>query len=121
MGRQIQIAIVIMALLSTALGIWTMLQIPTMILPRLYIVLIFLPIILLISFIIGSLLTALLNSSWHLLTFMSLVQTAICLIFYASQYRPGYKIVIPDQYAGEVQLLVSNEQKNDFKVNEFGI
>jgi hypothetical protein len=121
MGRQIQIAIVILGLLSIALGIWTMLQIPTMILSPWFLVLIFLPIALFVAFFIGFLLTILLNSAWHPMTFTALVITAICLTFYISQYRPGYKIIIPDQYAGDVQLLVSNEQKNDFKVNKFGI
>jgi energy-coupling factor transporter transmembrane protein EcfT len=121
MRRQIQNAIVILGLLSIALGIWTMLQIPTMILSPWYLVLIFLPIVLVVAFIIGYLLKVILNSAWHSTTFTAMVITVICLIFYGSQYRPGYKIVIPDQYVGEVQLLVSNEQENDFKVNEFGI
>jgi len=29
--------------------------------------------------------------------------------------------MIPDKYVGEVKLLVSNENQNDFKVNNFGI
>ena len=47
--------------------------------------------------------------------------TVICLTFYASQYKPSYKIVVPDKYVGEVKLLLSNENENDFKVNNFGI
>ena len=41
--------------------------------------------------------------------------------FYISEYKPTYKIIIPDNYNGEVKLLVSNENINDFNINKYGI
>src|SRR4051812_35292282 len=121
MGKQIQMAIIVLGLTSTILGIWTMLQIPTMILRPWFLVVIFLPIAFLSALTIGFLFKKVLNSGWHIMTFTSVIMTGICLIFYASQFKPSYKIIIPESYNGEVNLLVSNEQTNDFKVNKFGI
>ena len=121
MGRQIQTAIIVLCLISTSIGIWTMLQTPTVILPPWFLVAMFLPIAFLIALAIGFLVKIILNSGWHTMTFTSLVLTCICLIFYASQFKPSYKIVIPDSYIGEVRLLVSKEQQNDFNVNSYGI
>lgn len=121
MGRRIQIAIIILGLISTSVGIWIMLQTPTIILSPWSLVAMFLPIAFLVALLIGYLIKGVLNSGWHTMTFAALVMTVICIIFYASQYRPSYKIMIPDKYVGEVRLLVSNEQQNDFNVNNFGI
>ncbi len=92
-----------------------------MILSPLFLVGLYLTTALIISLIIGFFAKALLNSSWSALTFAALSMTIICLTFYASQYRPSYNIIVPDNYVGEVRLLVSNEKENDFNVNSFGI
>ena len=118
---KLQIAIGTIGLISTAIGIWTLLQTPTMILTPLFLVKLYLPIAFIVSLVVGFLTKALLKSSWHTLTFTSLTMTVICLTFYASQYKPSYKILVPDKFVGEVKLLVSNENENDFKVNNFGI
>jgi hypothetical protein len=121
MVRQIQILIIILGLISTSLGIWTMLQIPTIILSPWSLVAIFLPLTLFIALLIGYLTKVMLNSGWHTMTFAALIMTGICLAFYARQFKPSYKIVVPDNYVGEVRLLVSHENQNDFEVNSFGI
>ena len=118
---KLQVAIGTIGLISTAIGIWTLLQTPTMILTPLFLVGLYFPIAFIVSLVVGFLTKALLKSSWHTLTFTSLTMTVICLTFYASQYKPSYKILIPDKFVGEVKLLVSNENENDFKVNNFGI
>jgi hypothetical protein len=118
---KLQIAIGTIGLISTAIGIWTLLQTPTMILTPLFLVGLYLPIAFIISLIVGFLIKVLLKSSWHTLTFAALTMTVICLTFYGSQYKPSYKIIIPETYVGEVKLLLSNETENDFKVNNFGI
>ena len=118
---KLQIAIGTIGLISTAIGIWTLLQTPTMILTPLFLVGLYFPIAFIVSLVVGFLTKALLKSSWHTLTFTSLTMTVICLTFYASQYKPSYKILVPDKYVGEVKLLLSNEKENDFKVNNFGI
>lgn len=116
-----QILIGTIGLISTAIGIWTILQTPTMILTPWFLVGLYLPIAFIISLVVGSLTKILLKSSWHTLTFTALIMTVICLTFYGSQYKPSYKIIIPETYVGEVKLLLSNETENDFKVNNFGI
>jgi len=118
---KLQITIGTIGLISTAIGIWTMLQTPTMILTPWFLVILFLPIAFIISLVVGSLTKVLLKSSWHTLTFTALTMTVICLTFYGSQYKPSYKIIIPETYVGEVKLLLSNESENDFKINNFGI
>jgi len=118
---KLQIAILTIGLISTALGIWTMSQTPTMILSPLFLVGLYLTIALMISLVFGFFAKALLNSNWSTLTFAALSMTFICLTFYASQYNPSYKIIIPANYVGEVRLFVSNEKENDFRVNSIGI
>lgn len=118
---KIQLAILTLGFLTIALGIWTMLQIPTVILPAWYLVLIYLPITFLIAFGLGFLTKKLFKLSWHTLTITSLIMTIACLTFYISEYRPSYTIYIPDNYVGEITLLVSKEADNDFNINKFGI
>lgn len=118
---KIQIAILTLGLLTIALGIWTMLQIPTVILPAWYLVLIFLPLTFLIAFGLGFLIKKLFKLSWHTLTITSLIMTIACMTFYISEYRPSYTIYLPYNYVGEITLLVSKEADNDFNINKFGI
>ena len=118
---KLQIAIGTIGLLSIWIGIRTMLQIPTMIISPWFLVGLYLTIALVVSFFIGYLTKVFSKSSWHTLTFTALAMTIICSTFYISQYKPSYKINIPDNYVGNVELLVSNEQENDFKVNNFGV
>ncbi len=42
-------------------------------------------------------------------------------MFYVSQYKPTYEIIVPDNYFGEVRLFVSNEARNDFTINKYGV
>jgi len=118
---KLQIAIVITGLISTGLGIRTMLQIPTMILAPWFLVGLYLPIAFFIALLAGFLAKTLLKSGWHVLTFTSIAMTVICLAFYISEYKPTYKIIIPDNYTGEVKLLVTDGKSNDFNISKFGI
>jgi len=118
---KVQIAILTLGLLTTGLGVWTMLQIPTHILPSWYLVLIFLPITLLVAFGLGFLIKSLFKIRWHTLTITSIIMAVTCLSFYISEFRPSHTINIPNNYVGEVKLLVTDEANNDFNINEFGI
>ena len=118
---KLQIVIAIIGLLSIALGIWTMLQTPTMILAPWFYVGLYLAIAFFPSLLFGFLTKALLRSSWHVLTFTSIVMTVISITFCVIEHKPSYKIIVPDNYVGEVKLLVSNENDNDLKINQFGI
>jgi hypothetical protein len=117
----IQITIGIIGLISTSIAIWTLLHTPTLILPPLFLIGLYLPIVFVFSLVIGFLIKKLLKSSWHTLTFTSLILSVICLSFYASQYKLSYEIIVPNNYVGEVKLILSNEKENDFKINNYGI
>jgi len=88
---RLQIAIGIVGIMSTLVGIWTMLQIQTMFLSTWFLVGLYLTIALLLSLVVGWLTKKLLKSGWYTLTFTALITTAICLSFYISQYKPYYK------------------------------
>jgi hypothetical protein len=116
-----QIAILTIGLISLILGIWTMLQIPTVILPSWFLLVIFLPVAFLISLGLGYVAKTVVKPRWHLLTHTSLFITLICLSFYVTEYRPTHKVIVPIGYVGEVKLLVTGENRNDFKISEFGV
>ncbi|WP_412850547.1 hypothetical protein ACL0VS_17795 [Chryseobacterium sp. PMSZPI] len=121
MKNKLQLLIIALATLLLGLSIWQMLETPTMILPSWFLILLFVPIFLFIAFILGSLLKVLLKSDWNKLTFTSIFVIIISSIFYFSQYKATYKIIIPESYSGEVRLFVSNEKENDFIINNYGI
>jgi hypothetical protein len=69
----------------------------------------------------GFLIKTLLKSAWHTLTFTALGITAICFSFYINGYTPIFKIIVPDNFVGEVRLLVTKDKGNAFNLNNFGI
>lgn len=119
MRRIIQIILPILAIFLLGAGIWQMLQTKTMILSPWFLVVISLPSTLLLSFALGFTLKKLLNSKWQTLTFTSMFIIIFCSIFYISEYKPVYIIVIPKNYVGEIRLFLSND--NDFSINRYGI
>jgi len=121
MKFKIQPIIIILGVIFLCIGAWQMLKIETMILSPWFLVLLFLPILILVSFILGYLLKIIIKSEWNILTLASIIVIIICSIFYASQYRPTHKVIIPKNFSGEVKLFVSNEKVNDFKINNFGV
>jgi hypothetical protein len=121
MGKPIQIAIGIIGLISTVIAVWTRMQTPTVILPLWFLIAATLFVVLLTAMFIGYAIKILLNSGWHTMTFTALVMTGACLTYYASQFTPAYDVILPENYVGEVRLLVTNEKENDFKVNNYGI
>lgn len=121
MKFKIQPVILALGIFSLCVGIWQMLQTKTMILPSWFLLLLSLPCTLLVSFGLGMLVKKILNSKWRALTFASIFVIIFSSIFYISEYRPVYTVVIPEGYVGEVRLLVSNEKENDFFINNYGI
>ena len=116
-----QIAIIIIGLISLGLGIKTLLYTQTLILPSWFLVALYTPIVLAISFGLGRLTKKILKNEGHLATYASIFVTIISLSFYASEYRPTHKIVVPDNYSGEVMLFLSNEKQDDFEINNYGV
>src|SRR6187455_3312085 len=99
-----------------ALGILTMLRIPTIILPPWFLVLLCLPILLAITFTLGLATKSLVKSQWSTLTFASLFTGLACIAFYFSEYKPTHKIkiIVADNFSGKVRLLLANDNKDDF-------
>lgn len=62
-----------------------------------------------------------LNSKWQTLTWASIFIILFCSVFYISEYKPTYEVVIPGEYSGEVRLLVSRGQGSNFVINKYGI
>lgn len=118
---KLQTIIIVLGILSLVIGIRQMLQTRTMILPSWFLVLLFFPSMMCVSIVLGYLAKKITKSKWHTLTLASIFVTVFCSIFYISEYRPNQSIIIPESYVGEVRLFVSNEKKNDFVVNKYGI
>lgn len=116
-----QRVIQILGLAGLVLGILTMLKTPTVILPPWFLVLLFLPILLGVSFLLGLGTRYLLKSNWTKLTFTTLFVGLFCLVFYVSEYRPTHKIIVTDSFSGKVKLLLSKGEEDKFELNEYGI
>jgi hypothetical protein len=116
-----QIAIIVIGLISLGLGIKTLLYTRTVILPSWFLVALYTPIVIAISFGLGLLTKKIIKKGGHLTTYASIFATIISLSFYASEFRPTHKILLPENYSGEVTLFLSNEEQNDFEINNYGI
>lgn len=121
MKSKSQSIIILLGIVSSGFGIWQMLQTATMILSPWFLVLFYLVITFCVSFILGFLVKKILKSRWYTLTFTSIFIIIACSVFCISQYRTSYEIIVPDNYVGEIKLFVSNEKKNDFAINKYGI
>ena len=108
-------------LVSLYLGVRTMLEIPTLILPGWFLVIMYGGILVLVSFGLGALISSLTKSKVHLLTATSLIVTIICLAFYIHEYRPTYKIYVPQTFTGEVKLFHSTLDDNNLSLNKYGV
>jgi hypothetical protein len=111
----------IVGLVGVILGILTMLRTPTVILPPWFLVLLYLPILLGVSFLLGLATRYLIKNSWSKLTFTALFAGFICIIFYISEYKPSHKIIVTSSFSGQVRLLLSKDNKDEFELNEYGI
>ena len=119
--NKLQTLVIILGLIAIGLGVKSLLQIPTMILPTWFLVLLYLPFVLLISFTLGFITKKLTKSTWHTLTLSTILAAIISLTFYFSEYKPSYTVKIPDTFVGEVKLFVTNESTNDLNVNKLGV
>lgn len=111
----------VIGLFGLILGIWTMLRTPTVILPPWFLVLLFLPVLLGVSFILGLATKYLIKNNWSKLTYTAIFAGLICILFYISEYTPTHKIIVTDSFSGQVRLLLSKDDKDKFELNEYGI
>ena len=119
---KLQIAIILLGFISYSIAVWTLFQIPTVFVYPLHLVLTYTVALFVISYGLGLLARKILKSNWYSLTFASIFTIVFAFIFYVSQHRPQYEIIIPDNYTGnEIKLIVSKEPANDFQINSFGV
>ena len=108
-------------LVGLLLGIWTMLRTPTLILPPWFLTLMILPILLGVSFLLGLATKYLIKNTWSKLTYTAIFTGLFCIAFYISEYVPTRTIIVADSFSGEVRLLLSKDDKDNFELNEYGI
>jgi hypothetical protein len=113
--------LILIGLVSASIGIRTMLEIPAVILPGWFLVILFGGILLLLSFGLGALLCSLTKSKIHILSATSIIVTIVCLGFYISEYRPTYTINVADNFIGEVKLFRSTLKNNRLSLNKYGV
>jgi len=118
---KLEIALIVLGILSIFLGIWTMLRLQTVFVSNLYLILLYTPIIIAFSFGLGLITRKLIKSKWNKITFTLIYVTIFCVLFYITQYRTTYEITIPESFVGDVNLVVTDEAENDFDINRFGI
>lgn len=118
---KLQIGIIIVGLISFGLGVSTMLKAPTLILPSWFLVLLYTPFLIGISFAFGILTKKLTRTKWTTLTLSTIYVSLICLTIYISEYRQTLVIVVPDDFAGNAYLILTHESENDFQLNEYGV
>ncbi|KIA92320.1 hypothetical protein OC25_16670 [Pedobacter kyungheensis] len=121
MKSKSQLIIIVLGVLSLCLGVWQMMQTATMILSPWFLILFYSFITICVSFVLGYLLKKILKSTWYNVTFASMFIMLACITFYVTQYKSTYEIVVPNNYTGEVKLFLSNEDGNDFIINQYGI
>src|SRR5690606_7072508 len=117
----IDYGLILIGLISLWLGVQTMLEIPTVILPSWFLVIMYGGILLLVAFGLGVVIASLTKSNVPLLTATSLIVTIVCSAFYISEYRPTYKIYVPDTFTGQVKLFHSMLQDNNLTLNKYGV
>jgi len=118
---KIQLITMVIGLITFWFAVNTMLQIPTVIIPSWFLVLMYTPILIGISLTLGYFVKNLRETKWKTISFTFLFITIISLLYVFSQYSKNLRINIPKNYYGTVYLILSNETTNDFDINQFGI
>lgn len=120
-NHKIQRIIQLLGFLALPLGIWTMLRVPTLILPPWFLVVIFLPMLLGVSFLLAIVTKHLIKNDWSKRTYTAIYAALFCIAFYISEYVPTRTITVADSFSGEVKLLLSKDKTDQFELNEYGI
>ncbi len=118
---KLKVGMLIIAAISIALAISAMLDMQTLILPPSLLVALYLPILVLGSLLLGVVVKAVVKSDIGIIIYASFFATVFSIWFYASQYQPSYIIALPNNFTGTVHLFVTDESKDDFTVNRYGI
>ena len=123
MKMKIQISIIILGVGALIYGILKMSETKTMILPSWVIAIPITVIVCAVSYGLGAVAKNLLHSDFHQMTFASIVMIIFVSVYAAVEYKPTLRIVIAENYTGEVKLFLSNNTVEDSKilVNNFGV
>jgi hypothetical protein len=121
----IDFVIISIEIVALYLGARTMLEIPTLIIPSWFLIIIYDSILLLLSYGFSVLIISLAKLKIKLLTANALIVTVVCLSFYvsqaASQAKSIYRIHVPENFVGEVRLFRSTLSQNRLHLNKFGV
>jgi len=118
---KVQLITIVIGFISFGFFVNTMLQIPTVIIPSWFLVLMYTPVLIGISLTLGYFVKNLRETKWKTISFTFLFITIISLLYVFSQHSRKLRINIPKNYSGAVYLILSNEKTNDFDINQFGI
>jgi uncharacterized membrane protein len=116
-----QIIIISIGLLVIGLAIKTMLNMRTVIMTPLSLVVIYVPLLLLVSFGLGLIIKKITKGTASTLTSTSIIATLFSIAYLYSEYMPTRDIIIPSNYSGNVRLFLSTENEDDFLINSYGI
>ena len=118
---KVQLIIIVIGFISYGFFVNTMLQIPTVIIPSWFLVLMYTPVLIGISLTLGYFVKNLRETKWKTISFTFLFIAVLSLVYVFSESKKNLRINIPKNYTGTVYLVLSNETTNDFDINEFGI
>jgi hypothetical protein len=119
--KNIDFLFILVGLLSLVLGTKTILQTQTIILPAWFLAFMYGGILVVLSLVLGFMASTALKFKIHLVTISSLIISVVCLVYYFKEFRPTYKIIVPDKYSGEIKLFRSTLGENQLSLNKFGV
>jgi uncharacterized membrane protein len=117
----LQISIIVIGILTFSFAIRTMLHTRTLIITPLYLVLVYVPIILSVSFLLGLLIKKIAKGAALKGTYTFLCLTLFSIAYMYYEYKPTRDIILPANFSGDVMLFLSKEDKDDFNINSYGI
>ncbi len=119
--RTIDIFLILLGLISLGLGVTTMLRTPTFSLPTWFLTTMYAGSLLIIAFGLGYLVSVLSKFKIRIITVASIIVSIVCLVYYFEQYKPTYKITVPEKFSGEVKLFRSTLAKDQLVLDKFGV
>lgn len=120
-NSKVQIIIILIGLSAIGVAVKTILHTRTVIMTPFSLVIIYLPLLLLVSLGLGLLIKKITKGTANILTYASIIATLFSITYIYSEYMPTSDIVIPANYSGNVRLFLSTEDTDDFNINSYGI
>jgi hypothetical protein len=121
LNSTVQRIIQLFAVVAIGVGVKTMLDVPTVILPSWFLVLIFLPVTIGVSFLLAAFTKNFTMDYMSLLTLAAIYGAILSLSYYVSEYKPTYEIVVHEKFVGAAHIFLSDEGESEFILNEFGV